>query len=93
MNRGEKLVAAGMIGTFVAGLTFDGPYWYIGVAIVAICLLVMATGCAIYHAQYVRKNLRKEIHKRRMEEVDQAKQQNKDITFDVWIGTRKLGTF
>ena len=93
MRRGEKLATAGMIGTFVVGLTFDGPYWYVGVTIVAICLLVMTTGWAIYHAQYVRKELRKEIRKRRMEETDQAKQRNKDITFDVWIGTRKLGTF
>lgn len=93
MSRGEVVSVIGMAGTYIAGLTFDRPYWHVGLLIALICLLIVRVGFAIDLAEYNRRKSQKEICRKRQEEAERTKQKNKQVTFQNWVETRQYGTF
>ena len=91
LSKGEKVLLIGIGGCILSVLTLEGSFWVIGMCAVAVFMLIGTTGMSMINAEENEKKYRAEIRRRRYEAAEKAKAVGKEITFQTWLDTRRMG--
>lgn len=91
LPKAEKLTLVGGLMIFVSVAAIDANNWHIGLTFGLIGLLIMTRGFDLINQRENEKKYREIIRRKKYETTEKAKSIGKEITFQTWLDTRRVG--